>query len=86
MVQVSRFYGIVISMYHREHNPPHFHAAYGEHEAIVRINDFGLHEWSLPPKALALVIERAMLHQSELLQNRENIEWKKEILTIASLE
>ncbi len=34
--EVSRFFGIVIAMYYREHEPPHFHARYGEHRAILR--------------------------------------------------
>ena len=25
MPEISRFYGIVITMYNSEHNPPHFH-------------------------------------------------------------
>ena len=31
------FYGIVITMYYRDHNPPHFHANYGEHQAQIVI-------------------------------------------------
>lgn len=30
MPEISRFLGIVIHMYHREHGGPHFHAVYGE--------------------------------------------------------
>ncbi len=37
MPEVSRFYGIVIKMYFADHHPPHFHAEYGEHEALVAI-------------------------------------------------
>jgi hypothetical protein len=33
MPELSRFFGIVIAMYFRDHVPPHFHARYGEHEA-----------------------------------------------------
>ena len=29
MPEISRFYGIVISMYYDDHNPPHFHVRYG---------------------------------------------------------
>ncbi len=29
MPEVSRFLGIVIAMYHKEHGIPHFHAKYG---------------------------------------------------------
>lgn len=30
---ISKFYGIIIKMYFQqsEHNPPHFHAVYGEY-------------------------------------------------------
>ena len=28
MPEISRFYGIVITMYNSEHNPPHFHIRY----------------------------------------------------------
>lgn len=55
MPEISRFYGIVISMFYDEHNPPHFHAQYGEYKAVIRINDFALAEGYLPPKALGLV-------------------------------
>jgi hypothetical protein len=37
MPEVSRFYGIVIRFYYRDHPPEHFHAIYGEHEALVEI-------------------------------------------------
>ena len=37
MPEISRFLGIVIGMFFREHGPPHFHAAYGEFEVTVEI-------------------------------------------------
>ena len=36
--RISAFYGIVIWMYYDDHNPPHFHATYGEHEALIEID------------------------------------------------
>ena len=41
MPVLSRFYGIIIRMYFQqsEHNPPHFHAIYGEHVAAISIKD-----------------------------------------------
>jgi len=57
MPEVSRFFGIIISMYYEDHNPPHFHAMYGEYKATININDFAILEGSLPPKAFALVVE-----------------------------
>lgn len=37
MPTISVFFGILIRMYYDDHNPPHFHAYYGEHEAIIAI-------------------------------------------------
>ncbi len=37
MPEVSRFYGIIIRFYYRDHPPTHFHAIYGEHEALIEI-------------------------------------------------
>ncbi len=37
MPDVSRFFGIIIYMYHNDHLPPHFHAEYGEFESIYEI-------------------------------------------------
>jgi hypothetical protein len=38
MPEVSRFFGIVIRMYFNDHNPPHFHAEYGDYEALIDID------------------------------------------------
>jgi len=35
--EISRFFGIVIAMFYGDHLPPHFHARYGEHRAIIDI-------------------------------------------------
>jgi hypothetical protein len=37
MPEISRFFGIVIKMFYDDHNPPHFHAEYGEHAALIDI-------------------------------------------------
>jgi hypothetical protein len=39
MPEISRFFGIVITMYHEDHAPPHFHARYGESRARIAIAD-----------------------------------------------
>jgi hypothetical protein len=66
MPELSRFYGIVIRMYFADHAPPHFHAEYGEHEAVVAIEDLRVLAGKLPSRAGALVEEWARLHRSEL--------------------
>lgn len=69
MPEISRFFGIVIRMYFLDHEPPHFHASYAEFQAQIRIQPVGLISGSLPPRALALVVEWATLHQAELHEN-----------------
>jgi Domain of unknown function (DUF4160) len=71
MPSVSRFLGIIIYFYYREHNPPHFHAVYGEFEAEILIEDLSIDVGYLPPRVLGLVTEWASLHKTELLKNWE---------------
>ena len=66
MPEISRFYGIVITMYFGDHHPPHFHAEYGEHEAIVAVDTLAVIAGRLPPRAMGLVSEWASSHQQEL--------------------
>jgi Domain of unknown function (DUF4160) len=42
MPEVSRFYGIVIRIFYDDHNPPHFHAEYGEYEVLVAIQSLAI--------------------------------------------
>jgi hypothetical protein len=37
MPEISRFYGIVVRLFFNDHEPPRFHAIYGEYEALVEI-------------------------------------------------
>lgn len=69
MPEVSRFFGIVITMYHDEHNPPHFHARYGKDKAAIGIEPIQVLEGRLPSRVLGLVVEWATEHQEELLVN-----------------
>ena len=71
MPEISRFYGIIIAMFFDEHNPPHFHARYGEYKISIRIKDLAILSGSFPPRALGLVIEWAEIHKDELLENWE---------------
>ena len=56
MPQISRFFGIVIAMYHDDHHPPHFHARYAGDEIQVGIAD-GRVNGKFPQRAKALVLE-----------------------------
>jgi hypothetical protein len=68
MPEISRFLGIVISMFWNYHAPPHFHAKYGTYEISVNILT-GVVEGSFPRRALRHVIDWYELHQAELLED-----------------
>ena len=69
MPTLSIFYGIVIQMFWRDHNPPHFHASYGGEEVIVNIRTLEIMEGSISRRALPMVLEWALVHRSELLED-----------------
>lgn len=64
---ISRFFGIIIRMFFNEHAPPHFHAEYAEHRAVINIRTLEVMDGKLPRRALELVLDWAELHQNELL-------------------
>jgi hypothetical protein len=69
MPEVTRFYGIIIQIrFNREHNPPHFHAIYGEKEGAFDIKSLEMLYGDLPAKAQSLIKEWASQYQNELMQ------------------
>ena len=68
MPVISRFLGIAIRMFHREHGLPHFHARYAEHKISVEVES-AIIRGSFPRRALRHVLEWAALHRGELLAN-----------------
>ena len=85
MPEISRFLGIVIAMFYRDHEPAHFHAFYGESEMVVNIyssetiGDF-------PKRARAHVLEWLELHRTDLLANWEAAKQRKPLSKIEPLE
>lgn len=71
MPRISEFFGIVISMYFNDHEPPHFHATYAEHEAIIAIDSMAVIRGSLPGRARALALEWSWQHRDALVANWE---------------
>lgn len=69
MPVIARFYGIIIKMYfsQSEHGLPHFHAIYGEFNAVFNIDTLEMLEGDLPLRALRLVKEWATQYKEELL-------------------
>jgi len=85
MPEISRFLGIIIYMYYREHVPAHFHAEYGEYTITVEI-ETGIVEGKFPRRALNAVLEWYILHKDELSEDWELSKLKKPLRRIEPLE
>lgn len=85
MPEISRFFGVVIAMFYREHGVPHFHASYGDLRASVEVETGRLHG-QLPSRVAALVLEWRALHGAELLENWQRARDGLPLNPIAPLE
>ena len=86
MPELARFYGIVIRMYYVDHNPPHFHAMYGEYEAVFQLDPLELLRGQLPPRARNLVIEWATHNRSAIEDAWQSVQAQEPPKAIPSLE
>jgi hypothetical protein len=86
MPTISTFFGILIRMYLADHPPPHFHAAYQEHEAKIDIETLRLIEGGLPRRQLNQVRRWAQAHRDELRANWILVEQRQRLKNIAPLE
>ena len=68
MPEISRFLGIVIYMYYKDHPPAHFHAEYGDYTITVEI-ETGVVQGKFPRRALNLVLDWYTQHQDALRAN-----------------
>ena len=86
MPYVSMFFGIVIHMFYKEHNPPHFHAEYQGQEASFDF-DGNIVEGKMKSRtAQRLIREWAVLHREELMRNWERAAAKETIEKIDPLD
>ena len=85
MPVISRFYGISIMIFFKDHNPPHFHAKYEGHIAIFNIRTHRLMTGSLPPNAVRLVREWLKLHEKELMDDWDRAHNDRELKPIEPL-
>jgi hypothetical protein len=86
MPEISRFFGIVITMNYNDHAPPHFHVRYGSQKALVGIEALTILQGRLAPRILGLVVEWASLHRDELMADWELARRQAALNRIAPLE
>ena len=86
MPEISLFFGIQISIYYDDHNPPHIHAQYGGHKAVFDIQEATVIRGSLPSRQLKLVLAWIVMYQDELMQDWELVRSGMEPNDITPLE
>ena len=85
MPTISTFYGIIISMWFNEHNPPHIHAEYGEYEAAFDFNG-NIIEGEFPPKKAKMVSVWIDIHIEELEANWKLARSQRDLFRIEPLK
>lgn len=85
MPELARFFGIVIYVNWRDHNPPHVHALYGDQEALVSL-DGAVLAGGLPRRALSMVHEWLAIHRTELVANWQRAQQRQALQPVEPLE
>ncbi|RKZ72583.1 MAG: DUF4160 domain-containing protein [Candidatus Parabeggiatoa sp. nov. 1] len=62
MPTISKFYGIIVRMFYKDHAPPHFHAIYGEYELLMGISP--ILEGEAPNRVRSMILEWSALHRT----------------------
>jgi hypothetical protein len=83
--EIARFHGITITMYHREHGAPHFHAVWGGRRISVDI-ETGTIRGAFPRRAQRLVLAWLSHNRQELMSNWELAQRRKPLRPIPPLE
>ena len=83
---LSVFFGIVIRIYHLDHNPPHIHVQYGEYEATMDIRARRVLQGQLPKRVLRLVLEWLDVRRTEVEQAWKAVQMMKNPKRIKPLE
>ena len=69
MPEISRFFGMIITINYRDHNPPHFHAEYQGYEAIYNIKTAKKIKGQFPPSLNKILEKWARQYRKELLKS-----------------
>lgn len=86
MATISVFFGIIIRMFYRDHNPPHFHA---EHQGQHAKFDFDgkLLDGEIDSRTAKNLIRKwARLHKPELDKNWEHMRQRQGFIRIEPLK
>ena len=71
MPTLSIFFGLIIRMYYKDHQPPHVHVQYQQYNAIIDIATGNLMEGQLPIRQMRLVQAWVEIHKDNLTADWE---------------
>lgn len=86
MLEICRFYGIIVWLYWNDHAAPHFHAKYNGEEVLLLIDSWEIYSGAIPKRAMKLVIEWADLHREEIMKDWEDATNGKQLTKIEPLK
>lgn len=70
MQEISRFYGMTVSICGKDHAAPHMHVQYQDMQMVMDL-ETGLMEGRFPPHGIALVQKWLEKYRSEIIKNWE---------------
>lgn len=71
-------------MNYGDHNPPHFHAVYGDYEVSIEI-ETSIVTGTMPGRALKMLLEWLELHRQELWENWMRTQEREPVVKVAPL-
>ena len=86
MPEVSRFFGIIIRLYYKEHNPPHLHAEYAGKKVLLDFQGNILRGDLESRATIRLVREWIDLHVDELTEDWELARSGRDLKKITPLD
>ncbi|HMP49457.1 MAG TPA: DUF4160 domain-containing protein [Oligoflexia bacterium] len=82
---MCRFFGIIIAMFYKDHDPPHFHAIYGDQMGLIEITSRKI-EINLSSRTQKIVLEWLDINEKDILENWELAKQKKPLIKIKPLD
>jgi len=71
MPTLSMFFGLIIRMYYKDHQPPHIHVQHQEYNAVIDIVTGNMTEGNLPIRQLRFVQAWVEIHRDDLVADWE---------------
>jgi hypothetical protein len=71
MPTISIFFGLIIRMYYKDHQPPHIHVQYQDCNAVIDIATGEMTEGKLPTRQLRFIQAWVEMRRDDLVANWE---------------